>query len=240
MIKVQIRNLSKKYNKIKVLDIDELHVKKGEILSIIGNNGAGKTTTLRLMLDLIRASSGSIVYNETDIVAKTEKWKEYVGAFLDNDFLIDFLTPEEYFYFIGKLNLMEKDDVLLELEKYRKFFNDEILNKKKLIRDLSSGNKQKVGIIGAILKNPDIIILDEPYNMIDPSSKFLLNDLLQNQNKKYKSTIFISSNILDPVINLSTRIILLEKGKIVNDKKVSDKYVKELKNYFSNNSQPVF
>ena len=235
---IEISNLSKIYNDIKILDINKLYIEKGEIISIIGNNGAGKTTALRLMLDLIKANSGSIIYNETDMVTKTEKWKEYIGAFLDNDFLIDFLTPEEYFNFIGNLNSMDKKDVLVELEKYRKFFNDEILNKNKLIRNLSDGNKQKVGIIGAILTKPDIIILDEPFNMIDPSSKFLLNNILKDINKKYKSTIIISSNILDPVINLSTRILLLEKGKIIKDKKVSHEYIKELRNYFADSSIP--
>jgi ABC-2 type transport system ATP-binding protein len=234
-MEIQITNLVKKYHNTEVLNINQLQIKEGEIIGLLGNNGAGKTTLLRLMLDLVKADNGYVRYNNMDIVAKTDKWKEYVGAFLDNDFLIDFLYPEEYFTFVGKLHSLSKSDIFQKLEYFESFFNDEILNKKKLIRDLSNGNKKKVGIVSALLHEPEIIILDEPFNMIDPSSKIKLGKILKNINKNNNSTIIISSNILEPIIRLSTRIILLEKGKIIKNKEVSTEYINELTTYFFDN-----
>ena len=234
-MKVEIKNLSKKYYINEVLNINHLEIKKGEIFGLLGNNGAGKTTMFRLMLDLIEANSGYVKYNDTDIVANTEKWKKYVGAFLDNDFLIDFLYPEEYFTFVGSLHSISKNDIFEKLEYFKPLFKDEILNKDKLIRDLSSGNKQKVGIAATLFHEPEIIILDEPFNMIDPSSKIKLGKILKDINERYNSTIIISSNILEPITKLSTRIALLEKGKIIKDKEVNPEYIKELKEYFSDN-----
>ena len=123
-MEIQITNLVKKYHNAEVLNINQLQIKKGEIIGLLGNNGAGKTTLLRLMLDLVRADNGYVIYNNMDIVAKTDKWKEYVGAFLDNDFLIDFLYPEEYLTFVGKLHSLSKNDIFQKLEYFESFFND--------------------------------------------------------------------------------------------------------------------
>lgn len=230
----KFRNILKKYNDKKVLEIDDLTVKQGEIVSIVGNNGAGKTTTFRLMLDLIKATAGLVTFGNF-VVSKSENWKKYVGAFLDNDFLIDFLRPEEYFNFVGSLYSMKQRQTKAKLLDYSHFFNDEIMNNGKLIRELSSGNKQKVGIVSALMHDPQIIILDEPYNMIDPTSKLKLNAMLKRINAKHNTTIFISSNILEPVMDVSTRIILLEKGIIISDKQVDDNYIAELNSYFLEN-----
>jgi len=231
----KFKNLTKQYNGNKVLEINDLTVQTGEIVSIVGNNGAGKTTTFRLMMDLIRSSSGHVSFDDY-IVSKTEDWKKYVGAFLDNDFLIDFLRPEEYFRFVGSLYSMSKQEVNQKLLDYMYFFNNEIMTNGKLIRELSGGNKQKVGIVSALMHTPEVVIFDEPYNMIDPSSKLKLNAILKTINRKFNTTIFISSNILEPVMDVSNRIILLEKGQVIMDRYVDGDYINELRSYFTDNS----
>jgi len=231
---ITIDHLSKSFGNHTVVDIPLLQVNKGEVLGLIGNNGAGKTTTLRLILDLLKADSGSVLINNTD-VSKDEAWKEYSGAFLDNNFLIDFFTPEEYFTFIGKLHKMSGEDIKKSLHKYEKFMNGEILNHKKYIRHFSSGNKQKIGIIGAMISNPDLLILDEPFNFLDPSSQIEMKHLLQSLSTQIGTTIVISSHNLNYIYDVSTRILLLEKGHIIRDVVNKDSEdISKLYQYFSN------
>ena len=224
-MEIKISNLQKQYNGRVVLDIEELAVKKGEIVGILGNNGAGKTTLLRLALDLLKADSGNICSRGVD-VSKDELWKTYTSAYLDTNFLIDFLTPEEYFMFISDNYGKERSTCKKILTEFRPFMNGEILNQKKYIRDFSSGNRQKIGIIGTVLSEPEILILDEPFNYLDPSSQFFIRDYFFQLNKKQGATMILSSHNLEHIIDLSTRIILLEKGKIIkdiaNDKKVAN------------------
>ena len=176
-MELEIKNLTKIYNKQTVLDIDCLSVDKGELIGLIGNNGAGKTTLLRLLTDLIKADSGTICSRGKKI-NKTEAWKFYTSAYIDTGFLIDFLTPEEYFSFIAsnyKTNEMEMTHIL---NRFADFMNGEIVGKRKYIRDFSTGNKQKIGIIGAIISQPEVLFLDEPFNFLDPSSQFFISDYL--------------------------------------------------------------
>ena len=107
-------------------------------------------------------------------VAKSEDWKLYTGSFIDEGFLIDYLTPDEYFQFIASLHNMSAGDLEAALAGYEELFAGEIRGKKKYIRDLSKGNQKKVGIVGALLSNPDILILDEPFANLDPSTQFRL------------------------------------------------------------------
>src|SRR5699024_7639388 len=175
---IKIENLSKTYGNKEVLQIEELIIKNGESLGLVGNNGAGKTTLFSLLLDLIQPSSGRVISKDI-IVSESEKWKPYTSSFIDESFLIGYLTPEEYFYFIGELRNRRKEDVDVFLEQFSEFFNDEILNQRKYIRDLSKGNQKKVGIIGALIGDPEIIILDEPFANLDPSTQIRLKRLLK-------------------------------------------------------------
>src|SRR5690606_24939453 len=145
-------NLTKTYNGTTVLNINNLEIKKGESFGLVGNNGAGKTTFFSLLLDLIQPSTGNITSNGIQ-VHLSEDWKPFTSAFIDESFLIGYLTPEEYFYFIGDLRGQNKADIDALLEKHNEFFNDEILNNKKYLRDLSKGNQKKVGIIAALIGN---------------------------------------------------------------------------------------
>lgn len=227
-----INNLSKVYSGVTVLDITDLHIGKGESFGLVGNNGAGKTTLFRLILDLIRPATGHVLSKETD-VSKSESWKYYTGSYLDRNFLIDFLTPEEYFEFNGRIHGMSMEDLQSFLASMEDFFNDEVLGKKKFIRDLSKGNQQKTGVAAALMADPEVIILDEPFNGLDPSSQIRLINMLNKLKNEKQVTLLISSHDLNHVTEVCNRIAILEKGIIVKDLKTSVNTLKELQSYFS-------
>ena len=215
-MEIKIKDLVKQYGKNTVLDIPELTIRSGELIGLVGNNGAGKTTLMRLMLDLIEATEG---YVETDgqRVSEETAWKQSTGSFIDGRFLIDFYTPEEYFNFIASVYAIDKDTLNSRLEEFRSLMHDEILGTKKYLREFSEGNRQKIGIIGAMLINPKILILDEPFNYLDPSSQMLVAKLIRQMNQQLGTTVIISSHNLSFVSEISTRILLLEKGLVIKD-----------------------
>jgi len=233
-MKIQAKNLKKIYDQNTALNLDELAIESGEVFGLVGNNGAGKTTFLRLVLDLIEATDGFLLSNDLD-VAKSKKWKEYTGSYLDESFIFDFLKPEEFFEFVGVTYNMSEQQVEEELKNFNKFFNDEILNKKKYIRELSKGNIQKVGIAAAMLPNPKVLVLDEPYSHLDPRSQIILKKMIKNLSDCHNSTILISSHNLTFVTDICERIVLIEKGKIIKDIKSNENSLKELEEYFSIN-----
>lgn len=228
-----INDLIKAYNDRTVLNIDHLQVNDGEMFGLVGNNGAGKTTLFRLLLDLIRASNGSIRSGE-HTVASSEAWKDYTASYLDESFLIGFLTPYEYFHFIGETYGFPKTDIENKVAEYRNFLTDEILTgKKKYIRDFSKGNKQKIGIVSALITEPRVLVLDEPFDGLDPTSQILLKRMLVKVNEQTGATILISSHDLNHVTEICKRIVLLEKGKIIRDISGNPNALAELEQYFA-------
>lgn len=229
---IKIDNLTKYFGDNKALDIKELQVEQGSIVGLVGNNGAGKTTMLRLVLDLCQASSGVVLSGGKD-VSKSEDWKLYTGSFLDSGYLIDFLTPEEYFTLIGELNHISKEDLQMRLSRFDAFMNGEILGKKKLIKNYSAGNKQKIGIVAAMITNPKVLLLDEPFNFLDPSSQMEMLRLLRDLNKEFGTTMILSSHNIELVSEISSRIILLEKGIVKKDiSATAGEAIEELRTYF--------
>jgi len=228
---IEIKNLKKVFGDKKAVDIPELNIEAGSLIGLVGNNGAGKTTLFRLMLDLLKADSGYVLSEGAD-VSKNEAWKEYTGSFLDSRFLIDFLTPEEFLYFVGEVNNMSKEVVAEHLIPFSRFMNNEILGQKKYIRNFSSGNKQKIGIIAAMLIAPRILILDEPFNFLDPSSQIEIRNLIAHMNKEHQTTIFISSHNLNYTTDICSRVILLERGLIIKDLQNSPEAIEDLNAYF--------
>jgi ABC-2 type transport system ATP-binding protein len=229
---INIHNLQKIYGTQTALDIKELQIGEGELCGIVGNNGAGKTTLFRLMLDLIAANKGEVRVNNSTI-ASSEHWKDFTGSYLDEGFLIDFMNPQEYFYFTGKLYGFSQAEVDEALVPYERFLSDEINGQKKYIRQLSSGNKQKVGIVAAMLIRPKLLVLDEPFNYLDPSSQILIKRLLKQDNETRQTTMLISSHNLNHITDMCNRIILLEKGKIIKDIQLPNDSISEVENYFS-------
>ena len=161
-----IDKLKKNFGEKIAVDIEHYEINQGDMLGLVGNNGAGKTTLFRIMLDLLKADDGKVIINDID-VSQSEDWKSITGAFIDDGFLIDYLTPEEYFYFIGKMYGLKKEEVDERLIPFERFMSGEVIGHKKLIRNYSAGNKQKIGIISAMLHYPQLLILDEPFNFLD-------------------------------------------------------------------------
>ena len=229
---IRIEHLTKRYQDTTVLNINEMYIPKGQVFGLVGNNGAGKTTLFSLLLDLIQATEGTVVIDQVDVTT-SEDWKTNTAAFLDDSFLIGYLTPEEYFYFIGELRNVSKQQVDELLAGYADFFNDEILNKKKYIRDLSKGNQKKVGVIATFIGAPELLVLDEPFANLDPTTQIRLKELLTEKGKDPNTTILISSHDIQHVTDVCERIAVLEKGEIVKDLQTTAKTLKELEAFFT-------
>ena len=231
-----IQNLKKNCGEKVAVNIDSFKIHSGEVLGLVGNNGAGKSTLFRLILDLIKADEGTVRMADASIdinVAETEEWKDWTGAFVDDSFLIDYLTPDEYFQFIARISGKSPEELQQFLDKFQHFMADEIMGQKKFIRNLSAGNKQKVGIMAAMLLQPQVLILDEPFNFLDPSSQSAIKHLLKKYNEETKSTILISSHNLQHTVDICPRIALLEHGIIIKDINNNDSQAqRELEDYF--------
>jgi ABC-2 type transport system ATP-binding protein len=226
-------NLSKKYSGNQVLNIENLEIPKGQSFGLVGNNGAGKTTYFSLLLDLIQPTTGHIDNNGVQ-VNKSEDWKPFTSAFIDESFLIGYLTPEEYFYFIGELRGQNKADVDALVSQFEDFFHGEILGQKKYLRDLSKGNQKKAGIVAALIGNPEVIILDEPFANLDPTTQIRLKNIVKELAEKQGVTVLISSHDLMHVTDVCERIVVLEKGEVVKDLATSAATLKELEAHFAN------
>ena len=229
---IQATHLQKAYSGTTVLNIPALTINRGEIFGLVGNNGAGKTTLFSLVLDLIRATKGKVTSNEVE-VARSEEWKTFTGAYIDESFTIGYLTPDEYFAFLGELRNLNKNDIELFLSGFDGFFHDEILGKKKFIRDLSKGNQKKVGVAGAFMGNPDVVILDEPFANLDPTSQYKLRELIKEYAASGEKTLLISSHDLDHVADVCSRIVILEKGEVVKDVPKAETTLAELEEFFT-------
>lgn len=230
---ITIDKLKKNFGEKVAVDIEHYEINQGDMLGLVGNNGAGKTTLFRLMLDLLKADDGKVIINDID-VSQSEDWKSITGAFIDDGFLIDYLTPEEYFYFIGKMYGLKKEEVDERLIPFERFMSVEVIGHKKLIRNYSAGNKQKIGIISAMLHYPQLLILDEPFNFLDPSSQSIIKHLLKKYNEEHQATVIISSHNLNHTVDVCPRIALLEHGVIIRDIINEDNSAeKELEDYFN-------
>ena len=228
---ITLKNITKKYSKQTVLDITALDIPSGQTFGLVGNNGAGKTTMFSCLLDLIKPSTGKVINNGVEVM-ESENWKSFTAAFLDDTFLIGYLIPEEYFYFIGELRGLKKKQVDEFLKQFEDFFHGEILGGKKYLRDLSKGNQKKVGVIAALLGDPKVVILDEPFANLDPSTQIRLKEIIKDLSKEKDTTVLVSSHDIQDVTEVCERIVLLEKRKVIKDIVTSPKTLKELETYF--------
>ena len=234
---ITISNLKKAFGETIASDIPEFQVNDGDILGLVGNNGAGKTTLFRMLLDLLKPDEGSVSIDGIN-PAESEVWKDSTGAYVDEGFLIDFLTPEEFFAFLSRINGITQEEVDERMKPFERLAGGEVFGQKKLIRNLSAGNKQKVGIISALFMKPKLVILDEPFNFLDPSSQNVLKHVLTDYARENKATLLISSHNLAHTIDISTRIALLEKGQIIKDLPNNEGSAKaELENYFETEAE---
>jgi ABC-2 type transport system ATP-binding protein len=229
---IQVNTLSKKYNDTAVLNIESLSIPKGQSFGLVGNNGAGKTTFFSLLLDLIQPTTGNII-NHNIQVNTSEDWKPFTASFLDESFLIGYLTPEEYFYFIGDLRGQNKADVDALLAQHEEFFNGEILKNKKYLRDLSKGNQKKVGIIATLIGSPEVIILDEPFANLDPTTVNRLKKIIKELAENPNVSVLVSSHDLQHTVEVCDRIVALNKGEVVKDLLTSKETLQELELFFA-------
>jgi ABC-2 type transport system ATP-binding protein len=232
---ITVEKLTKVYNQKQVLNIDSLVIPKGQSIGLVGNNGAGKTTFFSLLLDLIKPTSGQIL-SKGIAVNESEEWKNYTGSFFDDSFLIGYLTPEEYFLFVGELRGMNKQQIFDYIKEHEYFFNGEVLNQKKFIRDFSKGNQKKVGIAAAFMGDPELVILDEPFANLDPTTQIRLKELVKQKMKSSEITIVISSHDLQHTFEVSDRIIALDKGLLVKDVLTRESTFQELESFFATES----
>lgn len=229
---IQAEQLQKRYGTDIALDIDQLTIEKGECFGLVGNNGAGKTTFFQLILDLIRTTSGHVAINGQN-VADHEQWKTYTGSYLDEHMLLPFLSPDEYFSTLQKLYDLSDGELDKQLERFNILFNDEIRGTSKYIRNLSKGNLKKVGIAAAFLGKPDLILLDEPFENLDPTSQSRLKKIIESEREENGTTFLISSHDLTHVTDICNRIVLLEKGRVIKDlKEEKEAMAAELSDYF--------
>ena len=229
-----IDKLKKNFGEKIAVDIEHYEINQGDMLGLVGNNGAGKTTLFRIMLDLLKADDGKVIINDID-VSQSEDWKSITGAFIDDGFLIDY-------HHSGRIFLFHRKDVRTKerrsgrtSDSFRTFFmSGEVIGHKKLIRNYSAGNKQKIGIISAMLHYPQLLILDEPFNFLDPSSQSIIKHLLKKYNEEHQATVIISSHNLNHTVDVCPRIALLEHGVIIRDIINEDNSAeKELEDYFN-------
>ncbi|NBC17020.1 MAG: ATP-binding cassette domain-containing protein [Bacteroidetes bacterium] len=230
---VTIDALTKVYGAHFRLEVPSLRIDAGETFGLVGNNGAGKTTVLRLLLDLIAADAGTVRMGDTPVHAAFD-WKQRVSSYLDDGFLIDFLMPVEFFQFVGAQYGLDAATVPALLTPYESFLPQEAFSAHPpLIRDLSMGNKKKVGIVAALLPKPDVLVLDEPFANLDPGSQIRLKDHLRTLNRETGTTLILSSHDLAHVTDVCQRIAVLEDGRIVRDLQTSEATLDELHRFFA-------
>ena len=224
-------SLTKRYGSTEALQIDHLTVEPGEAVGLVGNNGAGKTTLLRLILDLIRPTTGGVSIDRT-VVAESEAWKSHVGAYLDASFLIDYLKPHEYFRLIGGAYGLTTDETAHRAAAFEAFLGPTVVESDVLLRDLSLGNAGKVGIVGALLPQPNLIVLDEPFANLDPGARIQLQDLLRHERAR-GATVLVSSHDLDHVVDVCSRVLVLSSGRVVRDMLSTSDTLSELRSFFA-------
>ena len=212
---ISISNVSKQYAKGKVKAVDglSLEVEKGEVFGFIGPNGAGKTTTIKMLTGIISPTEGSIAVNGFDMATEPLKAKQCIGFVPDAHELYDRLTGMEYLNFMGDVYRVDATTRKAHIEKYLSIFELEKAVFQQ-IKSYSRGMKQKLTIIGALIHNPPVWVLDEPMVGLDPRAAHLLKEEMRAHCDK-GNTVFFSTHVLDVAERLCDRIGIINKGKLV-------------------------
>ena len=228
---IKIQKLSKSFNGVEALNIEDLEIHPGECIGIVGNNGAGKTTFFKSVLDLLKPDSGFVSVEDVHVNISAD-WQNHLNAFIDESFLIEFLKPKEYLTFILKMKNSQFGVEEL-LTNYSDFSNKDIDENKKYIRDLSTGTKVRIGVLSLLAGDPKYMIMDEPFAHLDPTSQAKLRKLIRAQKDKGR-TVIVSSHNLQNIAESCDRVILIESGMVKYDVVVNDENMKKLGAYFDN------
>ena len=209
---IEIKNVTKTYGKFTAVDDISFEVKDGEILGLLGPNGAGKSTTMNMITGYIEPTQGTIIINGYDILRKPKKAKKQIGYMPENVPLYNELTPREFLKYMAELKLVNKKERKDEIQRV---INETGLGEgeNKLIKNLSRGYKQRVSMAGALIGNPDVIILDEPTVGLDPKQISEIRNNIKQLGKKH--TVILSSHILSEVSQICDRVVIINNGKIV-------------------------
>lgn len=209
---IEVKNVTKKYGNFIAVDNITFTVKDGEVVGLLGQNGAGKSTTMNMITGFIEPTEGNIVINGFDIMKKPLKAKKQIGYMPENVPLYTELTVKEFVTYMAELKLVERKIRKQEVENVIKETGlQEVENK--LIRNLSRGYKQRVSMAGALVGNPEVLILDEPTVGLDPKQIIEIRNLIKNLGKKH--TVILSSHILSEISQICEKVVILNKGKIV-------------------------
>ena len=209
---IEVKNVTKKYGNFTAVDNITFTVKDGEVVGLLGQNGAGKSTTMNMITGFIEPTAGTIIVNGFDIMKKSLKAKKQIGYMPENVPLYPELTVKEFVSYMAELKLVERKIRKQEVENVIKETGLEEV-KNKLIRNLSRGYKQRVSMAGALVGNPEVLILDEPTVGLDPKQIIEIRNLIKNLGKKH--TVILSSHILSEISQICERVVILNKGKIV-------------------------
>ena len=209
---IEVKNVTKKYGIFTAVDNITFNVKDGEVVGLLGQNGAGKSTTMNMITGFIEPTEGTIIVNGFDIMKKSLKAKKQIGYMPENVPLYPELTVKEFVSYMAELKLVGRKERKQEVENAIKETGLEEV-KNKLIRNLSRGYKQRVSMAGALVGNPEVLILDEPTVGLDPKQIIEIRNLIKNLGKKH--TVILSSHILSEISQICERVVILNKGKIV-------------------------
>lgn len=209
---IEVKNVTKKYGSTIAVDDVSFEVKDGEVVGFLGPNGAGKSTTMNMITGFIEPTMGQIIVNGNDISKRPRKAKKEIGYMPENVPLYYELTAREFVSYMAELKLVKRSERKQEVEKVLKETGLEDV-KNKLIRNLSRGYKQRVSMAGALVGNPDVIILDEPTVGLDPKQITEIRSLIKELGKNH--TVILSTHILSEVSQICERVIIINKGKIV-------------------------
>ena len=209
---IEVKNVTKRYGSTIAVDDISFEVKDGEVVGFLGPNGAGKSTTMNMITGFIEPTTGQIIVNGNDISKRPRKAKKEIGYMPENVPLYYELTAKEFVSYMAELKLVKRSERKQEVEKVLKETGLEDV-KNKLIRNLSRGYKQRVSMAGALVGNPDVIILDEPTVGLDPKQITEIRSLIKELGKNH--TVILSTHILSEVSQICERVIIINKGKIV-------------------------
>ncbi len=211
---IKIEHVSKSFDKEnKVIDDVNLELPDGEIVGFIGLNGAGKTTLIKMMTGILKPDTGKIIINGKDIVKNPLEAKQMIGYMADSPDMFLRLTGIEYVHLLSDIYNVSKDERKKQIKELSSKFNlEEVLDKP--MQGYSHGTRQKMMVMGALVHNPKVWILDEPLIGLDPQSSILLKEMMREHASK-NNTVFFSTHVLEIAEKLCDRIAIIDKGKIL-------------------------
>jgi len=217
---IEIKKLYKSYKDVKALVDLDLSVDKGTITGFVGSNGAGKSTTINILANILKKDSGTVKILNEEIKTGDWKFKSLVGFVLEQPKYLEYLTGKEFLEFAGTMQKISRDILSIRVDELIAVFELDV-KKYKLIKTYSKGMRQKIALASALLNNPELLILDEPFEGLDPISRKKAKDILKRMRNNGK-TIFISSHSLLEVEDICDEVAIINKGKIVYQSATKD------------------